>query len=177
MGLRVANTWNGSGSPWVTVPTVTFRSCIACSSAAWVLGGVRLISSASTRFAKIGPGRNRSLRSSRPEGSTSSCRMSVPVMSAGSRSGVNCTRPNERSRACASDETSSVLARPGTPTSSAWPRATSVTSIASTTASCPTTAIEMAARSLAAPSDSRFNSSTSERSFGTAANYHVAARS
>ena len=37
------------------LPTVTCRSCIACSSAACVLGGVRLISSASSRLAKIGP--------------------------------------------------------------------------------------------------------------------------
>ena len=36
-------------------PAVTRCSCIACSSAACVFGGVRLISSASTMFAKIGP--------------------------------------------------------------------------------------------------------------------------
>ena len=34
---------------------VTVRSCIASSSAAWVLGGVRLISSASSSSQKIGP--------------------------------------------------------------------------------------------------------------------------
>ena len=38
-------------------PTVTLRSCIAWRSAACVFGGVRLISSARTRFAKIGPGK------------------------------------------------------------------------------------------------------------------------
>ena len=37
---------------------VTWRSCIASSSAACVFGGARLISSARRRFAKIGPGRN-----------------------------------------------------------------------------------------------------------------------
>jgi hypothetical protein len=39
-------------------PTVTCRSCIASSSAAWVLGGVRLISSARITLAKTGPRRN-----------------------------------------------------------------------------------------------------------------------
>ena len=55
IGLRVAKTWNGSGSACVVVPTVTLRSCIAWSSAACVFGGVRLISSARTRLWKIGP--------------------------------------------------------------------------------------------------------------------------
>ena len=36
-------------------PTVTWCSCIASSSAAWVFGGVRLISSARITLAKIGP--------------------------------------------------------------------------------------------------------------------------
>ena len=47
--------------------------------------------------------------------------MSVPVMSEGMRSGVNWMRLNLRSRTFASVETSSVLARPGTPTSRQWP--------------------------------------------------------
>ena len=42
----------------VVPSTVTWRSCIASSSAACVFGGARLISSASRRLAKIGPGRN-----------------------------------------------------------------------------------------------------------------------
>ena len=45
----------------------------------------------------------------------SSSRTSVPVMSLGIRSGVNCTRVNGRSSAWASVWTSSVFARPGTP--------------------------------------------------------------
>jgi len=44
---------NGSGRRCVVVPTVTRLSCIACKRAAWVLGGVRLISSARTRLWKI----------------------------------------------------------------------------------------------------------------------------
>ena len=42
----MASTKNGSDSLCRTRPTVTCRSCIASSSAACVLGGVRLISSA-----------------------------------------------------------------------------------------------------------------------------------
>ena len=48
-------TRNGSGSAWVSRPMVTWRSCIASSRALWTLAGARLISSASTRLAKIGP--------------------------------------------------------------------------------------------------------------------------
>src|SRR5579863_9934028 len=160
MGFRVAKTWNGSGSAWVWVPTVTRRSCMAWSSAAWVFGGVRLISSARTRLWKMGPGKNRTTRRLAAP-SASSWSTSVPVMSAGSKSGVNWTRPKERSRASPSDATRSVLASPGTPTSSAWPRAKSATSINSTTASWPTTRTAMASRSLAAASRAFSSSSTS----------------
>ncbi len=45
--------------------------------------------------------------------------MFVPMMSAGIRSGVNWMRLNSRSSASASVRTSSVLPRPGTPSSSA----------------------------------------------------------
>jgi hypothetical protein len=38
-------------------PSVTWRSCIASRSADWTFAGARLISSASTMFAKIGPRR------------------------------------------------------------------------------------------------------------------------
>ena len=68
---------------------MTWRSCMASSSAAWVLGGVRLISSARTMLAKIGPCTNRNAR--RPV-VWSSSRTSVPVMSDGIRSGVNWMR-------------------------------------------------------------------------------------
>ena len=77
---------------------VTRCSCIASSSADCVFGGVRLISSASTMFAKIGPGVNTSRR---PPVSGSSWMMSVPVMSLGIRSGVNWMRENLRSSTCA----------------------------------------------------------------------------
>ena len=42
----------------VRPPAVTWRSCMASSSAAWVLGGVRLISSARITLAKTGPWMN-----------------------------------------------------------------------------------------------------------------------
>ncbi len=58
IGLAVASTWNGSGSGKVSPSTVTCRSCIASSSADWVLGGVRLISSASSSPVNSGPLRN-----------------------------------------------------------------------------------------------------------------------
>ena len=55
IGFCVAITRNGSGSGCVVSPIVTWRSCMASSSADCTLAGARLISSASTRFAKIGP--------------------------------------------------------------------------------------------------------------------------
>ena len=69
--------------------TVTSYSCIACNSAAWVFGGVRLISSASTMLAKTGPRMKRKLRL--PLAGSWSM-ISVPVMSLGIRSGVNWIR-------------------------------------------------------------------------------------
>ena len=56
IGFWVASTRNGRSSGRVTPSIVTCRSCIASSSAACVFGGARLISSASSRFVKIGPG-------------------------------------------------------------------------------------------------------------------------
>ena len=56
IGFCVASTKNGDGSGRVSPNVVTRRSCIASSSAACVLGEARLISSASSRFVKTGPG-------------------------------------------------------------------------------------------------------------------------
>src|SRR5262245_7662178 len=103
--------------------------------AAWVLGGVRLISSASTMLSNTGPGRKVNLRL---PVSGSSWRMSVPVMSAGIRSGVNWMRLKERARIFETVLTRSVLARPGTPTSRQWPRLNSAISNCSTTCFWPT---------------------------------------
>src|SRR5690349_1329365 len=135
IGFCVASTKKGSGSTCVVPAAVTACSCIACSSAAWVFGGARLISSASTMFANTGPCTN--LKKRRPlEWSSSSS--SVPVMSLGIKSGVNCTREKLRSSACATVCTSSVFARPGTPTSSTCPPASSAATRSSTILCCPT---------------------------------------
>ena len=65
----------------------------------------------------------------------SSWMMSVPVMSDGIRSGVNWMRLNFRSSTSAMVRTSSVLARPGTPTMRQWPPTNSAISTCSMTAS------------------------------------------
>ena len=49
---------NGSGSGWVWLSTLTLPSLMASSKALCVFGVVRLISSARTTLANIGPGRN-----------------------------------------------------------------------------------------------------------------------
>ena len=64
--------------------------------------------------------------------------MRVPTRSDGTRSGVNWTRRNCRRAPAASVLTVSVLASPGTPSSSTWPPASSATSRRSSIASWPT---------------------------------------
>ena len=115
IGFCVAITKNGRPSERVSPPEVTERSCIASRSADCVFGLARLTSSASTSCAKSGPGRKRISR--RPVASFS-IRIEVPVMSAGITSGVNWMRLKPRPVAAASDRTSSVLPRPGTPSRS-----------------------------------------------------------
>src|SRR5579864_411475 len=130
-------TKNGSGRCIVSWPTVTSRSCMAWSRAACVLGGVRLISSARMMLAKIGPGTNRNDR--RP--ASGSSRTLVPVMSEGIRSGVNWMRLKPTSRIFAIELTRRVLASPGTPTKSAWPRVKMAARISSTTSRWPITTL------------------------------------
>ena len=106
IGFCVASTRNGGSSRCVVFSIVTWRSCIASSSAACVFGGARLISSARRRLAKTGPGRN----------TNSAVRWSKicePVTSPGIRSGVNWIRAKRRDVACANERAISVLARPG----------------------------------------------------------------
>ncbi len=93
---------------------VTMRSCIACSKAAWVLGGVRLISSASSSWVKIGP-------FDEGEGVGLEVEQLVPMTSPGIRSGVNWTRPKSSDRARAKAWASRVFAVPGTPSSRICP--------------------------------------------------------
>ena len=58
IGFSVAISEERARQRRVTPSTVTCRSAIASSSADCVFGIARLISSTSTTFAKIGPGRN-----------------------------------------------------------------------------------------------------------------------
>ena len=74
------------------------------------------------KLVKIGPRRRRN--SPEPESKTL-----VPTTSEGMRSGVICTRRNSRPKQIASARTISVLATPGTPSSSTWPPASVATSI------------------------------------------------
>ena len=85
IGLSVATRKNGSGRGRDSPSTVTWRSSSASSKLDCVRGVVRLISSARTTWAKIGPGMNSNF---------SWCwrYIETPVMSAGSRSGVNWIR-------------------------------------------------------------------------------------
>ena len=99
---------NGFESTCLVPETVTERSCMASKSAACVLGGVLLISSASNILVKSGPLLNlKCLFSSN---------ISDPVMSEGIKSGVNWMRLNERSNTSAMVDTNNVFANPGTPT-------------------------------------------------------------
>ena len=106
MGFCVARTTKGAGSLWVIPSMVTCFSSMASSKAAWVFGGARLISSARRMLANNGPAR--SLNS--PDFWSY---MYVPMMSKGSKSGVNWTRLNLHPRARAKVLASSVLAKPG----------------------------------------------------------------
>ena len=144
IGFCVARTKNGRSRLNVSLPTVTCFSCIACSRAAWVLGGVRLISSARMMLPKIGPLINRNMRLPVPE---SSSRISVPVMSDGMRSGVNWMREKSSSSASATVDMSRVFASPGTPTSKQCPPANSAVSNSSITLSCPTITLAISLRS------------------------------
>ena len=99
-------TRNGAASGRVWPSIVTCRSAIASSSADCVLGGARLISSASSRLVKTGPGRN-------SNSALSARKTDEPVTSLGIRSGVNWMRPNSMSSTWANDRATSVLARPG----------------------------------------------------------------
>ena len=106
IGFCVASTMNGRGSGRVSPSVVTWRSCIASSSAACVFGGARLISSASRRLAKIGPGRN-------VNSLARWSKIDEPVTSDGIRSGVNWMREKSSDVACANERAIIVFARPG----------------------------------------------------------------
>src|SRR4051812_18462751 len=97
---------NGRPSPYEVPSTVTCCSCMHSSSAAWVFGDARLISSTSSRFAKTGPGLN-------SNSFERWLKTFTPVTSDGSRSGVNCIRENDTSSERASALASIVFPTPG----------------------------------------------------------------
>jgi len=117
----VAITRNGGASSCVTPSTVTRRSAIASSKADWVRGVVRLISSASTIWAKTGPRRN-------SNSAVFGLNTEAPVTSVGSRSGVHWIRLNEQPTLLASARANMVLATPGTSSSSTCPSQSQETS-------------------------------------------------
>src|SRR5919201_5354352 len=116
IGFWVAITMNGRTSSYVLPSTVTWFSCMHSSSAAWVFGDARLISSTSRRFANTGPGRNSNSLSRWLKTFT-------PVTSDGSRSGVNWSRENEQSIERASAFASIVFPTPGKSSMIRWPSA------------------------------------------------------
>lgn len=116
LGFWVATTMNGSGSLYWWPSMETWFSLMASRSADCVLGLVRLISSASTMEAKMGPFWN--LIS--PE---SLERMVYPRRSAGIMSGVSWTLEKEASIDFAREDARRVLPTPGTSSRSAWPLA------------------------------------------------------
>ncbi len=130
-GFCVARTRKGEGSSRVSPSMVTCRSCIASSNALCVFAGARLISSPSTTFAKIGPSR----REKTPSFGDNT---NVPVMSAGSRSGVNWIRRKLHPSVAANALTSVVFATPGTPSSSTCPLASRQVRMSSGTSRGPT---------------------------------------
>jgi hypothetical protein len=92
----------------------------------------------------------------------SSWMTSVPVMSAGIRSGVNWMRLKLRLSVRLSVEISRVFASPGTPTSRQWPRAKIETSSSSMTASWPTMTLWSSLRMVSYPCFRRSTASRSE---------------
>src|SRR5579872_3694695 len=132
MGFWVATTVNSSDSGWLTPSMVTVFSSITSRSADCVLGGVRLISSATRMSVKTGPERNSNWLL---------CKLKtlVPRMSDGIRSGVNWTRLQSSASRRASVRAISVLAVPGTPSSRTWPPHNSASNINSRLSRWPTT--------------------------------------
>ena len=130
MGFCVASTMNGSGIWCVTPSTVTWRSSIASSSADCVFGVARLISSASTTCAMIGPGRN-------SKSPVFWLKIDTPLTSLGSRSGVNWMRRKLHPAEMARLRARIVLPTPGTSSISTCPWHSSAISACRTSASFP----------------------------------------
>src|SRR5664279_4608627 len=102
-----------------------------------VFGDARLISSATTMFAKIGPARNSKREVCRSYTLT-------PVTSLGIRSGVNCTRLTVESTVLASALASTVLPVPGTSSISKCPSESTATMASLITSALPSSTWEIA---------------------------------
>ena len=162
IGFCVAMTMKGESSWYVVLSTVTCRSSMHSSSADWVLGEARLISSPTTTLAKTPPGRNSKLR-------VSWLKTETPVTSEGSRSGVNWMRRTLQSMLRASDFDSIVLPTPGTSSMSRCPSASSTTSVAETTSRLPSMTRSMLPRTWSATRASVPRSAPSALGAATAA--------
>src|SRR5580700_2691832 len=112
---------------------------MASRSAAWVFGGVRLISSASSSSQKIGP-------LTKVKALAWKLNRLAPRMSPGIRSGVNWIRPKLRASVRAKHWARKVLAVPGGPSRRMCPPAKSAVSIRSTVSAWPTIALATSAR-------------------------------
>ena len=142
IGFCVAITMNGVSNACVSPSTVTWRSCIASSSAACVFGEARLASSTRTRFEKIAPGRKR-------KRFVLWSYTWTPVMSPGSRSGVHCTRENVSPTERAIARANAVLPTPGTSSINRCPSAIRAISAWSTSPGGVRTAASIACRTRA----------------------------
>ena len=136
-GFCVAMTRNGCGNARVSRSMVTARSSIACSRADCVFDGARFSSSASSSWVKTGPSRMAKLPLSR-------LKTDRPVISAGNRSFVHCTRWKSRPIACASAADKAVLPLPGTSSIRRCPSATRQVSAVSIAMRRPRTAVDTA---------------------------------
>ena len=117
MGFWVAITMNGRGTGCGSPSTVTWRSSMTSSSADWVFGEARLISSASTMLANTGPGRN-------SNSLVAWLKIVTPVTSDGQQVGRELDAPPRAvDRLAAIALASVVLPMPGTSSISRWPSA------------------------------------------------------
>ena len=135
IGFCVARTKKGWSIVYVSPPVVTLFSCIASSRADWVLGGVLFISSAKSIFEKMGPLINFNVLS---PVSGFWLIISVPVISEGIKSGVNCILLKSKSKISEIVFIIRVLPNPGTPSNKICPLHNNAIKTCSITSFCPT---------------------------------------
>src|SRR3954453_14483194 len=156
---------NGCGNGCLAPSTVTAPSSIASRNADCVRGGGRFSSSTRTTLANSGPG-------TKVNALRSGSQTPLPVMSAGSRSAVPCTRRKLPPRLRATARASVVLPVPGTSSPSTWPPASTAQTTSSTCqrrpcTTCSTLSTSAAATAVASARAER-SSERAERAGGTA---------